>query len=210
MATPLTDQLNALFLKWHSHSSDPEEGFLTDGIIDEAKWKESKRKVLFLAKEPNKPCDGHDLRRLWSKNIWNTPDTWAYGLQNLERARIPDYADALVSPGSAFWSSAMVNLKKTPGGGKSNSERLRESVAKDWGFIQQELDIISPDVVVCCGTFAFIRSRLGLAIESNADERWYRSQDTVWIDYYHPSAHFPKSLMYYGLVGAYHNFLAKR
>jgi len=200
-----------LFLEWRHQGGGPVTGFSCDGIIDEPAWETSRRKVLFLAKEPNEPCD--DLRLLWRQHTWNTLDTWAYGLQNLERFRIPGYAEALTSQGSAFRSSAVVNLKKTPGGANANRELVREAVARDWTFIERELDIINPDTVVCCGTFGFIRDWLFKAepaIESNAYEDCYRRQNAVWINHCHPSARFPRKLMYYGLVGAYHGFLAKR
>jgi hypothetical protein len=208
--TTKTEQLDALFQEWRGRQGEQAAGFAPDGIIEEPAWDAAPRKVLFLAKEPNEYSD--DLRVLWRRKPWKTLGRWAYGLQNVQESRIPHFVEATQDYRNAFAACAIVNLKKSPGGSSADPQEIQKALESNCDFVLREMEIIRPDIVVCCGTFDSVQKcllPLPQVVEANA-EGWYIFQSMVLIKYCHPSAPYSESMMYYGLVGAYHAFLARQ
>ena len=96
--------------------------------------------------------------------FWWTLGYWAYGIQQLAEGLIP------TSPIAAkLWdevresvlASAVVNVKKSRGQSWSNDDDLRRYVAMDKDLIRQQVECLSPHVVVCCNTWNWLKVRCG-------------------------------------------------
>jgi len=204
-----TEKLNRLFEKWKESYGEEREDFAEDGIVCEEKWETARRKILFLMKETNE--FNRDLRHLIrEKKDWNVLGYWAYGLLHATVDYIPPYKEAEKEQkcGEALplLSSAVMNLKKLKGGSSADMEKIKEATERDKKRIKEELRIIKPEIVVCCGTWYVVKKTL-LAEEEYSSigtlERCYRYEDAVWIDFVHPGARLRHDMMYLGLVTYY-------
>lgn len=93
--------------------------------------------------------------------------------------------------------TAIVNLKKTWGGGSTPWDELNHylssEVARD--VVRKQIDIIAPDVVICGGkgvTFDFAKiifkpQKIEKIQASGKEYRYFKYGDAVFIDFYHPS-----------------------
>ncbi len=202
-----TQRLDDLFGRWPK----PSNGFAKDGIIDETAWNDAPRKVLFLLKDTN-ACP-QDFRAVVRGNPWKVVGHWAYGIQNVEQHHIPSFAEAEGSFEAACAASAIVNLKKQPGTSSSNLLEVEAAARADLCLIREELAIIEPEVIVCGGTFRIVKKVFPefQSIEpSDPDGKCYVVDETVWIDYCHPSARYRHDMMYYTLTAFYRNYLAEQ
>ena len=59
-------KLNELFIDWERSIPEYQNKFISDGIIDENEFCNAKKKILFIAKEPNNPLqkDKWDFRNI--------------------------------------------------------------------------------------------------------------------------------------------------
>jgi hypothetical protein len=199
----LTQALNDLFQRWRNSYGEGAVGFAEDGIIDEEAWKASSRKVLFLMKETNALTG--DLRQAVSSRPGRVTGYWAYGIQHFSPGRIPSFFDATKGYKEACVASSIVNLKKCTGTSIANMEEVERVSHNDVNLIAEELKIIQPDVVVCCGTFGIAKNLWPEMRPIGDDGRCFELGDAIWIDYYHPSARVRHDVMYYGLLGLYHS-----
>lgn len=205
-----TQQLNKLFLEWKKVRPSYGTSFSEDGIINEELWNEAKRKIVFLFKERN-GGEG-DFRELLDKdpNPWPVVGYWSYGLQNV--TDLPEFKDAVENSKDACRSSAVVNLKKTPGRGSSNMEEIQQIASSDKKRIEEELRIISPEIVVCGGVFNLCTQQLWGEYE-RISERVYKLamfKDIVWIDFVHPAARVNQDILYYALLYFFGEYLKSK
>ncbi len=49
----INEELNKIFKKWHEEIYSDENIFISDGVINEAIWEVTPKKILFIAKEAN-------------------------------------------------------------------------------------------------------------------------------------------------------------
>ncbi len=141
---------------------------ISDGILDETRWRQAKRKVLFVLKEPGADCGYKSLQELFQKE-WGGQAKysflnlarWAYGIQNTDESAYPTFAEAsdkLVRD-DAFFKSAIINLKKTPSTRADRScdeEGVREYVISNQESIKDQIKLIRPDVIVCCSHLTYL------------------------------------------------------
>lgn len=190
--------LTDLFLEWKSVSQASNE-FTEDGIIYPDRWAISKKKILFVLKEPGEDptkyidCKSDsllDLYRQWkgAKFSFNYLGRTAYGIQNATKEGYPSYETACQAGNKdeAFLSTAFMNLKKTPTArsNRSTDTKVLEAYVKKYAiFIKDQILIIQPDVVISCGdvTDSFLR----LAI-LNSDSNEFRKM--VFLKTCHPTA----------------------
>ena len=203
-----TESLDRLFEKWRMKYANEE--FAEDGIVNEHLWKTAKTKILFLLKETNDYSK--DFRVLVNNKPWSVIGYWAYGLQNITSSTIAPFSEARKDSNwkCSCRSSALMNIKKSPGVSAADMDVIQKAAESDHEFILEEIDIIQPDIIVCCGTLNVCR--LFLPFDSfkskGPDERCYYYQDAIWIDYCHPSARFYRhDMMYYTLMVLYQNCL---
>jgi hypothetical protein len=198
-----TDKLNDLFFSWRKTREEYSDKFVLDGIINENCWNEAQKKVLFLLKEPNK--DTSDFRTEVKRGPWPVPGCWAYGLMNSRSDRIVPFEEANADHNrrQACIASAIMNLKKTPGGGSSRPGIIEEYSKHDSQYIVEEIKIIDPDIIVCGGTFQVFRTVNEPASLKMASYRCWRYEGKICMDFCHPSARFPHYMMYYTLMALY-------
>lgn len=199
------------FDEWRNRPIHKGQFFIEDGIIDEELWHKSGVKILFLLKEaydsdPNvtKEWNLSDvIREEWKGpkfKIWWTAALWAYGLKNINEDNFrgfPEGYKANPKVKDAFLSSAIVNLKKSKGVSSSSDENLKEYMESDYDLILRQIAEIKPLVVVCCSTWHLIEPYLD-DIKKICD-LVYKSNGTSYVDFWHPSNHYPNKLNYYAL-----------
>ena len=191
-----TDSLNKLFDCWQQRLNAEGERFSADGIVQEARYNSARWRCLFLLKEPNDHGDdirdhartaackpGHRIRRYLT---WGNLARWSYGL-------LHDFVefDAIENAWECLLDVAVMNLKKTPGTAVANSMSLA-TFARHPGnrdFIIQELTIIEPQVVVCCGrrVWELVREALCGNATKVASTDCFTHDGVPILAHYHPA-----------------------
>ena len=202
-----TKQLNELFSRWKTSYGQQSIDFSEDGIINEEIWNKAHRKILFFMKDSNDYRK--DLRDLFNRNPWQLLGIWSYGLQQLTTACTPIFTEPKKTENWQFAcrSSAVINLKKLTGKNHSNDSELQTAGNRDIAYINEELEIIQPDIVVCCGIFHLVKDLFTGMEPKGPDGRIYQRGDVIWIDFIHPS--FPNlryDISYYALITLYQNY----
>ena len=212
MNEKMDQDLDYLFHQWKQSYGKQAIDFSADGIIDEDAWNTTTLKTLFLMKETN-DFRG-DLRIFVQDNPWEVVGQWAYGLKNSSHAKYPLFNEAQDSTNyrDGCISSAIVNLKKLTGEGTANMAKVEEAALRDADFIREEIEIMDPDVVVCCGSGVFNIARkiipgLSDSVAVDPDGKCFQHGKTVWINHCHPSARYGRYMMYYTLMVIYQNYL---
>ncbi len=193
-----TNQLNELFAKWKTEFTFSENDFYTDGVINETEYEHSKKKLLFIAKEPNASNHQKEIDRSFVTE-WNEtrPDynfacriaEWAYGILN----DFPTYDDKPEDIQVQLKNIAFMNVKKS--GGKGSIEIYKdflEIIKNQKDFIQREIEIIDPDIIILSlSQDKHVRNILFPGI--NWKPSGYTNKIAKWrnkkiIDFYHPSS----------------------
>ncbi len=151
-----TEKLTDLFDRWKSEFY-PNEDFYKDGIINEDFFKNAKKKILFITKEPN--AINHDKNEDRSfVTEWNTTmptypfshriAEWTYGILN----EFPVYAEAAKNAmkEDMLKKIAFMNLKKTGGTGNSALHTFSDLMKdkKHLEFIHKQIEIIEPEIII--------------------------------------------------------------
>lgn len=196
--------------------------FIKDGILAEEKWDVAKKKVLFLFKEAyTEDGEDHydDLRKLITEKwqgpryaMWQRVAEIAYLIQNTTPSSFPTYQKADESKKKdALLSSAVINIKKSNGQRSSKDDDLSRYAASDREELINQIDIISPSIVVMGGTKDLVDKHvinLGNPLYEEGNIRIYKVNERVFIEYYHPAWFGVPALMYYyTLAAVYSNFL---
>jgi hypothetical protein len=202
-------KIDELFDRWRNSTPEYQDNFCCDGIIHPEKWNLVSPKVLIVLKESNN-YNG-DLRSLirddWQgarSTLWNNVGRWVYGIQQTTKTGIPLLSEAEENLDQALLSTAILNLKKKPGGSSSDNAEIMDYAVRDSQFIKNEIKIINPDVIICGNTFnAFMK-----AIAPAETTRSANNYSSIWgsriiLNYWHPSARYPKVMMYYTLLSIY-------
>jgi hypothetical protein len=208
--TEYKQKQNALFKKWKRARPEYEaEGkcFPIDGIADFDKWLEAKPKILFLLKEiycdPKEWEPHHGITsgsNIFSKNIAR----WHVILQTLfkDPSKKLSFTDICLPP--TIEDVALVELKKANEGCTTSSYKdIAEYAARDKEFLKEQIDIIQPEVIFCCGTGDFygdilygdepweqiaVSAQVSWSKHPNKKCYCFKHRDRLVIDFYHPSA----------------------
>ncbi len=167
----IESELNKLFEKWNQvHIKDEYEysnlynvlnksTFLSDGIIDPDKW-DFGPKVLYISRESNIQ-DELDLNANLPKKIENIfymkrayegIDCKFRFYKNIE------YLHKYLFESNDLGDSAFMNLNKR-GGLSSIDPTLNKYVNKYADFIEKEIEIIDPKIIVCLGVFGTLNNK---------------------------------------------------
>lgn len=165
-------ELEKLFDEWrkrhisedYSNDKISKNNFIPDGIIDEASYMQSPKKILFIAKEA--ACldnteettaeenfeaaqnDGFWCRRVVLGGEGGT--RFSSGLALLANAILNENFETPEKDISALRYVAFMNINKR--GGFTECETDLDGYAKNYkDLIDREIRIISPDIIVCCG-----------------------------------------------------------
>ncbi len=118
-------------------------------------------RVLYLLKESYggfTNIRGQDFtsRSLGHGNFWKMLGMWTYVLNNLVEGDSPDlsdFNDAHDDEGYGLANVAYVNIKKEGGRSFSSWPDIRRYARKDRDFLNEQIDLCDPQVIVCCGTY---------------------------------------------------------
>jgi hypothetical protein len=210
-----------LLERWSQEQHHQGQCFIKDGIIDVDRWQSADPKVLFLLKEARHCGKGTwDLRKYLrekapSEATWRNAAYWCYAIHHIRRGKLPgrpflsdrkvEYDKAV----EALRSSAVVNIKKSKGKSTSALKDIERYARRDKPYIQQQIKLIKPDVVICGYTWQFVEDWWPDK-KSIYDGTW-RVRQVVFIDFWHPSYRVSGDLKYYALAAMLHfsNALAK-
>lgn len=193
-------QLDQLFKAWKKEYGT-HENFIKDGIISENRYEKARRKVLFIAKEPNDPDQkATDYREWWNRELrlgfsYRIAE-WAYGFLN----DFPVYdeiwpkVDGKYDSGramEAIQSIAFMNIKKSGGGGEANNNTIDEHLEKYSEHIKEQISIIAPEIIIL-GLSWNPKSQLifpGIKwVDCGYQIPIAKYDELKIIDFYHPSA----------------------
>lgn len=152
------EMLNKLFSIWeynYSRNNIDRGQFSKDGIIDEDLYDCAPKKLLFVIRETNDFAEG-DLRVLYKDGPKHQMaaqlSKWAAGIFH----NFPDFDKVdndIELRNKAMQMIALLNLKKYSGGPTVDFNLLNAFSLFDKEFIKIEIDIINPDIIICCNTF---------------------------------------------------------
>lgn len=142
-----------LFSRWRKERGY--EYFISDGILDEIEWNKQDYKILFVLKEANWKNGNADLCEflLSEKSAsywrtWNNVARWTKAL--LEQGEYPRYVS---KSDKSYWlrKVAVINLKKIGGNAVAKKEVIREYAERDRVYLKEQIELYSPDIIICCG-----------------------------------------------------------
>jgi hypothetical protein len=237
------EQLNKRFEEWKEKSEFTH--FFFDGLMyrgeianpywrrsgnENELWEKTSTRVMFLMKDVNAGEDGKevddDIRgrifRDTTKKIYRNMSYWLYGLlKTIENGKIPEYPISVAEATQFFDDTpvAYVNCKKQAGASSVSCSKLKYYIERDKKFIIEEIEILKPDIIICCAwtestdnpILKFIKENLYQDIKE-VNKWMYYSEDNnkLIIDSYHPSTtKSSNSDMYHNMMEAYKEFLTQ-
>ena len=164
-------ELEKLFEEWQErHESEncsseniSKSNFIPDGIIDEASYMQSPKKILFIAKEAACLKKGNTIEKnfeiaqndgFWCRRVVLGEEggtRFSSGLALLANAILNENFETPEKDISALRYVAFMNINKRGGFTSCQTRRLAAYVKKYKDLIDREIRIISPDIIVCCG-----------------------------------------------------------
>ena len=163
-------ELEKLFDEWrkrhisedYSNDKISKNNFIPDGIIDEASYMQSPKKILFIAKEAaclkeentiEKNFEAAQNDGFWCRRVVLGEEggtSFSSGLALLANAILNENFETPEKDISALRYVAFMNINKR--GGFTECETDLDGYAKNYkDLIDREIRIISPDIIVCCG-----------------------------------------------------------
>ncbi len=222
MTTSINSQLEAHFSEWAKEANIPPDHFHKDGVIHEGSWRKAEPRVCFLMKEPNNPSQTEDGQGFDFRDWWrDEPIKYRFP------SRIAEWSRGMLEgfpPYDELWSTndgrdiqevrkqiALVNVKKTGGGGTSEYHSFMQEAlgapddvqAQDRSAarVLKQLDIIDPQVIVLGLSWPGLIERL-----FKKEVEWKPTGHGInvgnWkgrrlIDFYHPSIQGAPTAYYY-------------
>ncbi len=218
-------EICSLFSDWKSRPHHYNQVFNYDGIIDPKTWfhlkEQNKPRILFVLKEAYHTSDfqgteydlADDLRTNgpWG-SVWLRVAEWAYGLMFTTTEKLQRYKElSSDEANNCLRQIAILNLKKSNGKSSSQMDDIGNYAKHDADLIQREIELISPNVIVCGYTFEALNSVLNSPFNKSkayCDNWYYRdTRGRIFLDYYHPANHYPALMNYYGLTAIYQQAL---
>jgi len=212
-----TEQLNLLFQRWQQECPEYQGKFHKDGIVNEETYLGQNPKVLFIAKEPNNPDQGEfDFREWWAEEVKygfaHRVCEWAFGFSGgfppLENLSNSNEERIQVMRRIAF-----MNLKKTGGSSYADSDLIMGVVERERQFLQAEISVINPDVIIGGIGNPDIWNLLfpGMKLVRSGFDIWVgRHNSFRIIDFYHPSYQVPRAMSYCLLASVYSSEVFKK
>lgn len=167
----INEDLDSLFEDWKVQmEANGEPNFCTDGVIrqlgkEEVHWLLAKRKVVFLLKEPWS-SNLTDIRE-WSgqmdptapEGFYDRISAWLYGINKATPTSYPDLETAFYPKiqlkALRNYAHAFVHIKKCRGENKAYDSEIYNYAQQYKDFLKEQLEILEPNIVVCCGQISF-------------------------------------------------------
>ena len=170
MSNNRSAELEKLFDEWrkrhisedYSNDKISKNNFIPDGIIDEASYMQSPKKILFIAKEAACLKEGNTIEEnfeaaqndgFWCRRVVLGEEggtSFSSGLALLANAILNENFETPEKDISALRYVAFMNINKRGGFTECETD-LDAYVEKYEDLIDREIEIISPDIIVCCG-----------------------------------------------------------
>lgn len=226
------EKLNVLFEKWKAKSIEngEEKAFCEDGLmykyghdknyVDEL-WDKSKKRILFLLKDP---IHNSGDSRLWlndQKNqqlgriIMKKLAYVLYGLSTVKDGKTVDFWDITHEQLVECFNEipfAYVESKKQAGTTKISDKELKKYINLYSEYLKEEINILSPNIVICFGgeqhDFA-VNDLYKDAEVIDKHIRLHKQTNTLIIYSYHPKARKSYESFYSEIMHEYGKFLAK-
>jgi len=202
----INEQLDALFMAWKPEKNI--EHFVKDGLmlkskdrnIDvDAEWLKLSRRILFLLKDQpqkeNERCCQDS--RTWTEDennsglygtLFSRIANLFYGLSQIttDKDRQVWYGeldDIKVRNHFNTIPFGFMECKKEPGDTTIDNKELTMVMERDKNFINAEIDIINPNIIVCCGApqYGFMINKYG---KENLHEYGYGNKNQKNLQYY--------------------------
>lgn len=135
--------------------------FQYDGFVDYETFIKNKKgkRLLFIAKEANVGRTGENIEEYINKDFWLRsvyqdkvrPNQFSKRISIMANAFLNDNFEELEKDSSILKNIAFMNLNKRGGFSTCNWETIEGYVKKYADNIRREIDIISPDMIICCG-----------------------------------------------------------
>lgn len=138
--------------------------FIPDGIIDEASYMQSPKKILFIAKEAACLKKGNTIEEnfetaqndgFWCRRVVLGEEKrgtgFSSGLALLANAILNENFETPEKDISALRYVAFMNINNRGGFTECKTDLLRDYAQNYKDLIDREIKIISPDIIVCCG-----------------------------------------------------------
>ena len=216
------ERLDKLFEKWKSSYDEADiERFCEDGImlksddsIDvNSEWEDVSRRVMFMLKD----CPdggGYDTRTLlkYPKNreLGNIFTKYVakilYGLlkQQADKRINDKYVNAHMDEVRNVWNTipfAFIETKKLAGKPNCDCNDLKHALERDKLFLKKEIDILRPNIIVCCDGSGFMFNFITKEIFGTPDWK-YDKQYPFWDDekqeeYFDPNVTMQCRLYYF-------------
>lgn len=165
----IQEQLDQLYKPYQSGRAH----FVPCGLVDEDLYSQARTRVLWLLKEPNDPelitwnlpeQIRVDVReKSWAGRImWKVVGALTYGMQQSD---FPPYRTSYDNEANICNGLGMIgvtNLKKSGGGSSSKDDEIRAAAKEDVDLWTEEIRIMAPHLVICGGTYTYIKKPLGL------------------------------------------------
>ncbi|MFO3666142.1 hypothetical protein ACCQ41_07810 [Anaerococcus sp. ENR0831] len=179
---------------------------VTDGIVNEKEYLDSKYKILYVMKEVNSYQNGGwSLTEFISNGAipqtWDNVARWTEGILNLEKDFDWEYLSGDNDPRRDKYLKkiASINLKKTPGRHTSVYNEIRLATKNNKEFIKKQVDIYQPNIIICCGTSGlFVRDCLESDLTWQMTSRgieYMILDNTIIVSFSHPEARVPVSIL---------------
>lgn len=191
---------------------------VTDGVVYEKEYLDSKYKILYIMKEVNSYQNGGwSLTEFISNGAipqtWDNVARWTEGILNLEKDFDWEYlsGDNDLRRDKYLKKIASINLKKTPGRHTSIAKEISMGAKNNKEIIKKQVDIYQPNIIICCGTSGlFVRDCLesGLTWQMTSRGIEYMILDnTIIVSFSHPEARVADQYLYYALIDAIREIL---
>lgn len=174
MSNNRSAELEKLFDEWrkrhisedYSNDKISKNNFIPDGIIDEVSYIQSPKKILFIAKEAacfdkRKKTAEENFETAQNDGFWcrrvvlgeeKRGTGFSSGLALLANAILNENFETPEKDISALRYVAFMNINKRGGFTECKTKLLRDYAQNYKDLIDREIKIISPDIIVCCGS----------------------------------------------------------
>lgn len=191
---------------------------VTDGIVNEKEYLDSKYKILYIMKEVNSYQNGGwSLTEFISNGAipqtWDNVARWTEGILNLEKDFDWEYlsGDNDLRRDKYLKKIASINLKKTPGRHTSIAKEISMATKNNKEIIKKQVDIYQPNIIICCGTSGlFVRDCLESDLTWQMTSRgieYMILDNTIIVSFSHPEARVADQYLYYALIDAIREIL---
>lgn len=188
--------------KIKQNGEENETCYVIDGIIDTEKYLASKYRILWILKDPNSDETWSYLDKFkdkeWLKRCGKSIPTLkriiyiTYGiLRDAMWEEIPDAKDE--KSFEPLQEIALINIKKTPGGGSVADESIQDAYNKDSKLLKHQIETYDPDIIILGNTLQYFNANDFKNLEntnrqiSDFGNHYYDTGGKLYIHIWHPA-----------------------